>query len=124
MYKHYNPNPHGKFVGDCIIRALTKIFDKSWDNIGLEYFIFAYNEKDMPSSNAVLKKFLKQNGYKKKLLPDECPECYTVDDFSNDFGLGKYIVGTGTHIIAIVNGIIYDSWDSRNEIPLYYFVKE
>lgn len=124
MYQYYNPNPHKKNVGDCIIRALTKIFDRTWDDIGLEYYIFAFNEKDVPSSNIVLKKFLKQYGYKKKLLPNECPDCYTVENFSENFGLGKYIVGTGSHIIAIVDGVVYDTWDSRNENIIYYFEKE
>ena len=49
---------------------------------------------------------------------------YTISDFAADHPSGSYIIGTGEHAVAVVDGNIIDSWDSSKEIPLYYFTKE
>ena len=79
---------------------------------------------DMPSSNAVWGKYLRNKGFRRYILPDTCPECYTVRDFCYDFPRGLYLLATGEHVIAVENGDYYDSWDSGDEIPLFYWRKE
>jgi hypothetical protein len=33
MFKYYNPNPTGRVsVGDCAVRALTKVLGVDWDD--------------------------------------------------------------------------------------------
>ena len=76
---------------------------------------------DMPSANRVWGEFLKTKGFLKYQIPDTCPICYTIRDFCFDHPQGTYVVGTGEHVVAVVNGNYYDSWDSGNEIPIYYF---
>ena len=49
---------------------------------------------------------------------------YTVADFAAGHPTGRYILGTGEHAVAVVDGDIIDSWDSSQEIPIYYFTKE
>ena len=44
--------------------------------------------------------------------------------FCEDHPYGIYIVGTGTHAIACVDGNYYDTWDSGDESPLFYWKKE
>ena len=31
MYKYYNPNPEHKLVGDCVVRAISKLTNSDWD---------------------------------------------------------------------------------------------
>ena len=38
-----------------------------------------------------------------------------------DHPKGIYVVATGSHVVAVVNGDYYDSWDSGDEIVAYYF---
>ena len=78
---------------------------------------------DMPSSNAVWGSFLQKIGYVRKIIPNTCPECYTVKEFCMDNSRGKFLLATGTHVIAVINGNYYDTWDSGNEIPIYYWRK-
>ena len=33
----------------------------------------------------------------------------------------KYLIGTGSHAVAVIDGDYYDSWDSGNEIPAYFW---
>jgi hypothetical protein len=64
---------------------------------------------------------LKRQGYKQESLPNACPDCYTVSDFCNEHKQGKYLLATGSHVIAVKDGDYYDTWDSGDEIPVYYF---
>ena len=119
-----NLNPFGKHVGDCLVRALSLALDQDWDTTYLELMSQGFSMKDMPSSNAVWGQYLKNKGYKRHIIPDECPDCYTVNEFCIDNPQGVYILGTGTHVVTVKDGSYYDTWDSGREIPIYYFEKE
>ena len=123
-YVFYNPNPGKKHVGDCVIRAITKTQNISWERAFVEITTEAFRLYDMPSSNYVWGSYLRSKGYRRTNLPDTCPDCYTVDDFCMDHPTGEYIVATGTHVAAISQGNVWDSWDSSNEIITYYWEKE
>ena len=123
-YVNYNPNPERKLVGDCVIRAISKALDQSWDKTYLELMMLGYMLKDMPSSNYVWADYLFSKGFKRKTIPDTCPVCYTVKQFTREHPKGTYIIGTGAHAIAVQNGNYFDTWDSGYEVPIYYFSKE
>lgn len=124
MFRHSNPNPSQKLVGDCVIRALSIALDESWDNIFLQLMVTAYEMKDMPSSNNVWAYFLHNRGFKRNVIPDICPDCVTIRDFATNSPKGTYILGTGTHVVAVVDGDYYDTWDSGNEIPIFYWERK
>ena len=120
----YNPNPAGRNVGDCAVRALTIALDTDWEDAYETIARFGYNMADMPSSDSVWGAVLRSNGFYREAVPNTCPECYTVADFAMDHPKGVYIVGTGGHVVTIVDGVLYDSWDSSREIPIYYWYKK
>ena len=123
-YIYYNPNPLNKETGDCVIRAITKVTGRDWDSIFVDLFTIAYKEKDMMDKNYVWGSYLDSIGYTRHVIPDLCPECYTIKEFCLDNPIGTYIVATGTHVVAIEDGNYYDSWDSGNKTPIYYWEKE
>lgn len=123
MWKQYNPNPKGKQVGDCTVRAIAKVTGKNWDETYIGISLQGFIEKDMPSANAVTTNFLKQNGFKRRTIPGSCPDCYTVKDFCADHPTGTYLLGIGSHVVAVEDGDYWDSWDSGEENPVYYFEK-
>ena len=123
-YVHKNPNPIRNLVGDCVIRGISILTNRPWEDTYLEIAVQGYFMYDMPSSNEVWGSYLKTRGYKKKIIPNTCPDCYTVRDFCNDNPIGRFLLATGTHVIAVIDGDYFDTWDSGNEIPVYYFSKE
>lgn len=127
-YIYYNPNPDDLRVGDCVIRAVSKAIGLSWEQTYIKIFIYGFMMKDMPSANRVWREFLKDNGFKKHLIADTCPDCYTVRDFCIDHPTGTYILGidgnNSGHVVTIINGDYYDAWDSGQEIPDFYWRKE
>ena len=121
MYVEYNPNPQNSRVGDCVVRAVSKLLGLTWDEAYLKLVTEGFFLKDMPSANRVWGELLREHCYRKIVVPDTCPNCYTVKDFCEDHPEGKYMVATGSHVIAVEDGNYYDSWDSGNEIPAYYW---
>lgn len=103
MFIEYNPNPKAKRVDDCVIRAITKIMDIDWDTAFLGVVSVAYAEKNMPSINDIWGKYLLSKGFTKHIIPNTCPHCYTVRDFTEEHQYGKYILATGSHTIAAEN---------------------
>ncbi len=124
MFIYYNPNPSKKHVGDCVIRAITKLMNSDWDKVYMDIALQGYMLHDMPSANFVWGSYLHDKGFRRYVIPDTCPECYTVIDFCNDNPQGKYLLATGTHVIAVQDGNYYDAWDSGYEVPVYYWRKE
>lgn len=123
-WRYYNPNPRGDKVGDCVIRAISAATGHDWDTTYTGVVFEGFVLKDMPSSNYVWGEYLRSRGFRRAVIPDTCPACYTVDDFANDHPDGVYVLGTGEHAIACINGEIWDTWDSRGEIPVYHYYLE
>ena len=125
MWKKYNPNPRGnEYAGDCVIRAITKATGQSWESVFAGLSLEGYYTGDWGNSNGVWDTYLRKKGFKRYILPNTCPYCYTIEDFATDNPKGTYIVGTGTHAVSVVDGTVYDSWDSTKETPIYYYTKE
>ena len=124
MYRFFNPNPISNRVGDCAIRAVAKALDTDWETAYAMVVSNGYLMGDMPSSNSVWGAVLRQNGFNRSVIPDNCPDCYTAADFCVDHPEGIYVLGFGNHVATVVDGDIYDSWDSSNEVPQYYWYRK
>lgn len=121
MWVNYNANPVNNRVGDCTVRAISKALGQSWEQTYVEIFLQGFMMYDMPSANAVWGAYLRKKGFSRHVVPDERPDCYTVEDFCCDNPDGIYILALPGHVIAVVDGDYYDTWDSGGEIPMYYW---
>lgn len=120
MYIHYNGNPCGLNIGDCVIRAISIVTGFSRHKVYAGLCLAGYDCTIWGNNNSVWRSYLQSLGYVKHAISRKC----TVADFAGEHLTGRYILGTGAHAVAVVDGDIIDSWDSSQEIPLYYFVKE
>ena len=124
MYIKYQPNPQNRKTDDCVIRALTKALGVDWDTASIYAIVQQIRDSDIYVKNYVWGNLLLRNGYTRHSLPNTCPDCYTIKDFSEDYKRGTYIVGTGDHVLAVIDGDYYDSFDSGEMIPIIYYRKE
>lgn len=76
---------------------------------------------DMPSANHVWGAYLRRKGFTRHIIPDTCPDCYTVSDFAAEHPKGTYILALSGHVVCVCAGDWYDTWESGGEIPLYYW---
>lgn len=123
MWEKFQNNPVGRSVGDCAVRAVSKALGVSWQTAYAMIAVNGFAMGDMPSSNSVWGAVLRQNGFQRRAIENDCPDCYTAEDFCKDHPKGVFVLGFGGHVATVVDGVLYDSWDSSNEIPQYYWFK-
>lgn len=97
---------------------------KPWEDTYLALCVEGLRMHDMPTANSVWGSYLKRNGYRQFALPDTCPECYTVASFASEHKRGTYILALSNHVVAVVDGDWHDTWNSADEVPVYYFARE
>ena len=122
----YNANSRNNRVGDCVKRALSVAYSMDYDEVSRElnrikntYGHSEYNQTE------VFTKFVKARGDQFTKLNQS--DYVTVQGFADEHPSGVYLLLTGknpankytTHLETVVDGNIYDSWDSRE-----YYVKE
>ena len=124
MYRFFNPNPEGQYADDCVVRGIILLTNSDWDSVYMRLCLQGFMMHNMPSSNRVWGGYLHDIGFKRYIIPNTCPDCYTVSDFCIDNPVGDYLLATGTHVVAVRDGDYYDTWDSGNEVPIYYWKRE
>lgn len=120
-YHFFNPNPAGKIAGDCVIRALCAALGESWQTVYTALCVQGYKMCDWGNSDPVWGAYLRTQGFERQTLPNTCPSCYTVGDFAADHSSGAYVLGTGSHAVAVINGDVYDIFDSSGMMPVFFY---
>lgn len=123
MWQYANLNPMGKSVGDCTVRAIAIATGNEWVDTYLDLCLMGMVMADMPSANSVTTAYLRKNGFHRRTIPDDCPDCYTIENFCEDHPRGTFVIGTGSHLTTVIDGTLFDSWNSLAETPVYYFEK-
>ena len=123
MFRYYNPNPVAAKVGDCSVRAVSKALNIDWEKAYAMIVANGFQMGDVPSSNNVWGSVLRQHGFFREVIPNTCPDCYTIKQFCRDNPVGTYVIGTNNHVVTVVDGDWYDTWDSGDEIPVYFWTR-
>lgn len=124
MWRSFNENPDGNRVGDCTIRAISTLLDQPWEKTAVEMFVQSFIMRSIMSENAVWGAYLYGKGYRRGTFEDICPSCYTVRDFCREHPNGRYLLAISGHVVAVIDGDYYDTWDSGDELPVYYWEKK
>ena len=124
MWVKFNNNPMSRTVGDCAVRAVSLALGVDWEEAYNLIADAGYAMGDMPSSDSVWGAVLRQHGFYRTSIPNSCPDCYTVEDFAADHPRGVFVLGFGGHVATVIDGDLYDSWDSSHEVPVYYWYRK
>ena len=121
MFRRININPHSNRVDDCVVRAIALAANMDWEEVYDGLYLFGRDLKAMPNTNFVWDAYLRHIGFKRYVIPNTCPDCYTVRMFCEDNPHSTVILCTGTHAVCAIEGDYFDTWDSGNEVPLYFY---
>lgn len=120
-YKYYQPNKKDlkDEYGDCVIRSLTKAIDLDWREVFEELLPYARELQCMPNGKACYERYLKDKGFTYTGISNKKgTKRPTVDSFAKAHKSGIYVLIVANHLVAVVDGMYYDTWDS-GEKSLY-----
>lgn len=120
-FVEYNPNPVSRKVGDCAVRAISKALGMGWEAAYIALAMNGLAMGDVMNADSVWGSLLRQHGFYRTAIANSCPDCYSARDFCDEHPYGTYVLGFGGHVATVVDGDIYDSWDSSNEVPQFYW---
>ena len=124
-FENYNANPQGKNTDDCVIRALSLAYDLNYNSVKNELNNIARKDTGKFNYFDTIQLFIEKHGYQEfynnennKAIVDD------VEDFQRKNRNGIYVVycsnktkqdsSNSFHLVTIINGKIYDTWDSAN----------
>lgn len=110
MWHYFNNNPYQRHIDDCTLRAISLLTNRTWSEVYDELSTLANKDGLMMDSVEFIEDYL-DNRY-----PRECHYAKTIGEFAKEFSHGKYAVTTNGHITAIIDGIIYDTFDPSEKI--------
>lgn len=121
IWKKWNPNPCLRSVGDCAVRAIAAALGLTWEE-AFDILCDAGRAMcDLPNSDATWGAVLRMHGFRRFAVVTGCVDCYTAEDFARDHPRGVFVLGFGGHVATLIDGRLWDSWDSTQEIPQFYW---
>lgn len=114
-YKYYQPNKKDlkDKYGDCVIRALTKALNMEWLQVFDEMQPIS-REMQVPfNCRPCYEKYMESKGLKYTGISNKKgTKRPTVETFAKEHKAGTYILRVSRHLVTVVDGIYYDTWDS------------
>lgn len=126
-YKYYQPNKKDikDRQGDCVVRALTKVMNKTWLEVFNELIPYAIEIQCMPNSKTCYESYLKDNGFEYHGISNrKGSKRPTVESFTKEHKTGIFFLNVAKHVVSVVDGIYYDTWDSGQCCLYGYYEKE
>ena len=118
MYQFLNVHPEGKFVADCVKRAITTAAEMDYRDVQLELnrhkkltgaktFNEDKNWKSYVSNvlNGTWRSFPAKRGQPRM----------NGERFCRAYPKGRYILSMAGHLSCCIDGVIYDTWDCSSK---------
>lgn len=108
-YKYYNANPDNRRISDCVTRAISLACNIPYEEVRKMLFHTA-KLLNCEKLCVMCYKFLIEDVLKCKRV--NCDGFYPAD-FADLHMQGTYLLRMNGHICTLIDGIIYDIFDSR-----------
>lgn len=124
--KYFNANPKGKFAGDCVIRAISVGMGRDYYEVYKEMFELSLSIGYLLDDTQTIEKYLAKNGWVKMPQPRKSNNTkFTGEEFVKNRIKRTMIANIGGgHMVAIKEGYIIDTWDSRYGTIGNYWIKK
>ena len=122
-FNYYQPNSKDikDEYGDCVIRCFTKVLNKTWVEVYDELIPYGREMQCMPNCRPCYEKYLADKGFTYEGISNKKgTNRPTIDSFAKEHKEGVYVLRVAHHLVAVVDGNYYDTWDSGHK-SLYGF---
>ena len=97
MFTYYNANPYGRHISDCVIRALSVLTDRTWNEVYDEMTDLAGDVGMMFDRVEFVEDYLDSRYDREKHYSK------TVGELTSEFPIGRYAITMDGHITATFN---------------------
>lgn len=121
-FHFYNANPKNRFTTDCVVRALSTGLQLPYNQVVMELAEMqcktGYNARDVKTIDL----YLKSKGWVKCKQPRKYDNtkytgrefCNHIQQYTMDYPERLIANIGGHHIVAIVDGRVWDTWNSTD----------
>ena len=139
FFHFYNANPKGRITGDCRIRALAAASDIDYNEIVMMFAVIQIETGYDQTMNQGISILLDKLGWQKHKQPKKANgKKYTAREFcklqqnwagskqADGVVIADRIFATcgSHHVVAIVDGKVFDTWDSTDGCIGNYWTKK
>ena len=112
-FEKYNNHPKGLTTNDCVVRAISKAFDREYLEVRRELNRIKREEGfNSYKVSEFIYKYLSDYERIKIKVEKGMPRVKGYD-FIELYPKGTYIVSMAGHLSVIDDGVLYDLWDCR-----------
>jgi len=132
-FHFYNANPKNKITTDCVIRAISTALEIPYNDVVMEMAELQCRTGLDPSEKKAIDKFLQNHGWTKCKQPKKLDNTkYTGDEFCTSFipsfckhnKMNRIVAFIGTHhAVAIIDGVVWDTWNSTRGCIGNYWIE-
>lgn len=126
-FHYYNANPKNRITGDCRIRAIAVACEVPYNQVVMDLARIQCETGYDQTANQGISILLKEYGWIKHKQPRKADNTkYTGEEFCRLLAKKnkRYVANIGGHhIVAIVDGKVWDTWDSTDGCIGNYWVK-
>ena len=109
-FYYYNANPMGRHIEDCVLRCVSVLTNRSWEDVNDELSYLAAKDGYMFDNVPFVEDYLDDR------YPRECHYSKTIGEFAKERPYGRYAATMDNHITAIIDGVIVDTFDCSDRV--------
>lgn len=133
-FHFFNANPKNRVGGDCVVRALCTAMGQTWEQTIRELTELGIKHGYVLNDPKLFPKYLESKGWQKARQPRKPDNTkYTGVEFCEELQKGRtWLIGDhskvvanigGHHVVAIIWGQVWDTWNSTGGCIGNFWVK-
>lgn len=147
-FHFHNENPKNRITGDCTFRAIATASGKAWETVVMEMAEMSCRTGYAINDKKGIEKYLNEQGWVKMKQPRKGDNTkytgeefcavqkrylgYVADDvmtygacYDDGIVISSNIIADvgGHHIVAIIDGTVWDTWNSTHGCVGNYWIK-
>ena len=135
-FHFHNANPKNRVTGDCTFRAICTAMEKPWRDVVMEMAEMSCRTGYAINDKKGIERYLEEQGWVKQKQPRKADNTkYTGKEFCTELlkrnskiqrgsDVNRIIADIGGHhIVAVMAGKVWDTWDSTGGCVGNYWVK-
>ena len=127
-YIYVNVNPKNKYCGDCVIRAISRALNQSWETTVRELTELGIKKGYVAIDKHIYPKYLESKGFRQMKEPrDWQNKKISIKEFIDMHegqSLKVIVANAGSHHLTCIKGNkVNDTWDCSKSTMHKYWVK-